>query len=70
IHKSMPSLSSFRANIPAAIEEVITKATEKDPKKRYATAAEMRQDINEMLKNKKMLRSQNWFERLLGLKGK
>ncbi|MEG0528954.1 MAG: serine/threonine-protein kinase [Bacilli bacterium] len=70
IHKSMPLLSSFRANIPVAIEEVIKKATEKDPKKRYNTAAEMRLDINEMLKNKKMLRSQNWFERLLGLKGK
>lgn len=70
INKQMPKMSSYRQNVPNSLEKIVSKATQKDPKNRYVNAAEMRDAIKDVLKNKKSLRSQNWFERLLGLKGK
>lgn len=70
VSKPLPSIELYRPNVPESISKIIDKACEKDPKNRYKTVQEMKKDLNEVLKDDKKLRSQNWFERLLGLKGK
>lgn len=43
--KDIPSLRDFDPDLPQALENVVIKATAKDPKYRYQTVAEMRQDL-------------------------
>lgn len=70
VEKPFPSLNLFRPNVPSSIVKIIEKACEKEKKLRYQNVHDMKEDIEDLLNNKKNLRSQNWFERLLGLKGK
>ena len=43
--KEIPSLRTFDPDLPQALENVVIKATAKDPRHRYSTAAEMRKDL-------------------------
>lgn len=43
--QEIPSLRDFDPDLPQTLENVVIKATAKDPKHRYKTAAEMRQDL-------------------------
>lgn len=43
--KEIPSLRDYDPDLPQALENIVIKATAKDPKHRYKTAAEMRQDL-------------------------
>lgn len=45
--KKIPPLRSIDPNIPFALERVIVRATERDPRARYATAAEFQHDLLE-----------------------
>lgn len=70
IKNPLPNARTFRPNTPEGIVSIIEKACEKDINDRYQTASEMETDIMDLLSNSKKLKSQNWFERLLGLRGK
>jgi len=50
----MPSLRAFNANIPQSVENIVLKATAKNPKERYQSAAEMLEDINTCLNPERM----------------
>lgn len=48
--QEIPSLRDFDPDLPQTLENVVIKATAKDPKHRYKTAAEMRQDLTTSLR--------------------
>lgn len=48
-HQDMPSVRATDAKIPQAMENVVLKATAKDPKQRYQSAAEMAADLKTSL---------------------
>jgi serine/threonine protein kinase len=50
INEPMPPLSRYRSDIPDRVEEVIEKATAKDPNIRYSSAGEMATDFSEALR--------------------
>lgn len=70
IQKDLPDVTSYRSSTPGELVRIINKACAKNPKNRYQSAASFKEDITKLLENKKQLRSQNWFERFFGLKGK
>jgi serine/threonine-protein kinase len=45
VHKPAPSLQRFRPEVPGCLEAVVRRALEKDPEKRYATAADFAADL-------------------------
>ena len=49
VNTPMPPLSARRAGLPAALDEVITRATEKDPEKRYADAQSLYNDFRQAI---------------------
>jgi len=51
INTPMPSLSARRAGLPAALDAVITRATAKDPDKRYTDALSMFQEFRQAIGN-------------------
>ncbi len=51
INEPMPPLSSFRSDVPLAVEQVIAKSTAKDPNQRYSSAGQMAQDFTEALRD-------------------
>jgi serine/threonine protein kinase len=51
INEPMPPLSDFRADVPLAVEQVIAKATAKDPNQRYSSAGQMAHDFSEALRD-------------------
>lgn len=70
INSPLPNVSNYRTSIPNNLVKIVNKACEKNVKLRYQNVLEFKNDIIELLKDKKRLRTQNWFERLFGLKGK
>jgi serine/threonine-protein kinase len=44
-HEDTPDIREFRPDLPESAREIIFKALEKDPDKRYQTAAEMAEDL-------------------------
>jgi serine/threonine protein kinase len=46
-----PPLRSIKAGIPRALDGAVLKALERDPERRYASAAEMRSSINDAIGN-------------------
>ena len=50
INEPMPPLSRYRSDIPDRVEDVIAKATAKDPNNRYSSAGEMASDFSEALR--------------------
>ncbi len=53
--KPLPSLRDFDPQIPQALENVVIKATAKNPKYRYQTANDMRQDLMTSLYPERMI---------------
>ncbi len=51
INEPVPPLSSFRSDIPDAVELVIMKATAKDPNARYTSASEMAKAFSDALRD-------------------
>lgn len=49
VNTPMPPLSARRAGLPAALDAVITRATEKDPEKRYADAQSLYNDFRQAI---------------------
>lgn len=70
LDKPLPDILQYRSSVPEELWNVIQKACAKDKTKRYQSAIEFKDAIEDLLKNKKKLKSQNWFERFFGLKGK
>ncbi|MBI5667491.1 MAG: serine/threonine protein kinase [Chloroflexi bacterium] len=50
INEPIPPISQFRKGVPASVEQVIARATAKDPNARYASAGEMARDFSEALR--------------------
>ena len=55
INGTPPMPSVLNPNIPGGLEQIIMKAMEKDPAKRYASATEMLYDLEEFRKNPSIL---------------
>lgn len=51
INEPMPPASLYRNDVPDEVEEVIARATAKDPNERYASAIDMAQDFRDALLN-------------------
>lgn len=63
----LPRPSSWANNLPKAIERVIVKATMKNPFDRYQNAKEMKDDLQNILLNKKRFeKHRTFFQRLFG----
>jgi eukaryotic-like serine/threonine-protein kinase len=45
VHEEAPALSRFRPGIPAALEQIVSRALKKDPAERYQTAAGLASDL-------------------------
>jgi hypothetical protein len=54
INEPMPPLTTYREDIPDAVERVISKATSKDPNNRYPSASEMALDFKEAIRHTTM----------------
>jgi serine/threonine protein kinase len=50
ITEPVPSVRSFRPDVPAGVEDVINRSTAKDPNNRYSSAGDMARDFNEALR--------------------
>lgn len=50
INEPIPPVSQFRQGVTAGVEQVIARATAKDPNARYASAGEMARDFSEALR--------------------
>lgn len=57
IKSAFPNASFFNTSVPKEIDEIIFKAVEKNPKKRYKNADEFRRAISDFLEGKKHKRS-------------
>lgn len=69
LNNSVPKLSKAYTNIPKEIDAIISKATAKNPKKRYKNCEEMQNDILNIYENKKKIKPKgNIFARFFGLK--
>jgi serine/threonine-protein kinase len=49
LNDPVPDLSSIRPDVPAALENILQKSLEKDPTRRYSSAAEMSADLKRVL---------------------
>ncbi len=70
IEQPFPNASNYRTSIPDELVKIINKACEKNPKNRFQNVKEFKDSITILLQDKKKLRTQNWFERFFGLKGR
>lgn len=58
IHVRFPSIKKYNPKTPECIENIVYKATLKNPNDRYVSAELMRKDIEKILKNPSMLEKQ------------
>ncbi len=69
IKEKLPSPKKYLPNCPKQIEDIIRKATEKDPRKRYKTANEFYQDLVKIKEHPELLKEKKgFFARLFGFK--
>ncbi len=69
VNENMPHPSEFVNDLPKSIENVILKATMKNPGDRYQSAKAMKNDLLNILTNKKkILPHRSFFEKLLGFR--
>jgi serine/threonine protein kinase len=59
INEPMPPLSNYRKDIPGRVEDVIAKATAKDPNNRYSSAGDMSADFSEAIRQTGSFAKQN-----------
>jgi serine/threonine protein kinase len=65
ISSRIPRPSSFDPAYPAELERIVLKALERDPARRYQTAAELEQDLRAYLKTERVVVSQGGIGSLL-----
>jgi serine/threonine-protein kinase len=51
INEPMPPLRTYREGVPPSVEQVIARATEKDPDRRFSSAGEMAKAFSEALRS-------------------
>lgn len=55
VHEPAPAMRSLRGNVPADLETVVAKCLEKQPKKRYRSAADVAEDLDAYLEGRPIL---------------
>ncbi|MBN2694256.1 serine/threonine protein kinase [bacterium] len=55
VYEEIPSPKSFNPNIPDRLEEIVMKALEKDPDKRYHTARDFQADLEEFVAESQLI---------------
>lgn len=65
ISSRIPRPSSFDPSYPAELERIVLKALDRDPSRRYQTAAELEQDLRAYLKTERVVVSQGGIGGLL-----
>ena len=60
-----PAPRTINEEIPEGLEEIIVRAMQKDPNKRYQSAAEMLRDIDEFKKNPSIVFEYKYFNGVL-----
>ncbi|MCQ2796270.1 MAG: serine/threonine protein kinase [Bacilli bacterium] len=69
VRDNIPYPSEFAPDLPKPIENVILKATMKNPSERYQSAKEMREDLLNILSNKKKYeKHRSFFQKLFGFR--
>lgn len=69
VKENIPHPSEFVTDLPKPIENVILKATMKNPNERYQSAKEMREDLLSILTNKKKYeKHRSFFQKLFGFR--
>ena len=68
IKDKMPSIRKFNNKVPQCIEKIINKACDKNPSNRYKSVADMRKDIDRILRDPSILKKKSFFQRLFGKK--
>lgn len=61
VNQKFPNIRKFNPHTPASIEQIIYKATKKDPFDRYPNVEYMRKDIEKILKNPLLLEEKHSF---------
>lgn len=54
MREAMPSVRAMNASVPQSVENIITRATAKDPKNRYRSTADMLQDVSTCLRSERL----------------
>lgn len=54
MREAMPSVRSMNASVPQSVENIITRATAKDPNNRYRSTADMLQDVSTCLRSERL----------------
>ena len=49
VHDPITSPSELRADLPKALDAIVLKALDRDPTRRYATAAALRADLEQLI---------------------
>ncbi len=70
IKEKFPSPKKYNSKTPACIEKIILKATMKSPNDRYKSVYNMREDIQQIVKNPSMIETKQGFFKRLFSKGK
>lgn len=69
VNNEMPLPTSLANDLPKPIENIILKATKKNPEERYQSARAMKEDLLQVLANKKKYtKHRGFFERLFGFR--
>ena len=59
-----PSAKKFNSKTPTIIDKIIQKACARDLSKRYATAFDMRKDLDRIRQEPILIKKRSFFERL------
>ena len=70
IKDKMPSVRKLNPKVPAIVEKIISKATEKNPYNRYHSCFDMRKDIDRILRDPELIKKKSFFARLFSKKEK
>lgn len=54
MREAMPSVRSMNASVPQSVENIITRATAKEPNNRYRSTADMLQDVSTCLRSERL----------------
>ncbi|MCQ2787309.1 MAG: hypothetical protein MJ199_02800 [Bacilli bacterium] len=69
VKDNIPHPSEFASDLPKPIENVILKATMKNPNERYQSVKEMREDLLDILMNKKKYeKHRSFFQKIFGFR--
>ena len=69
IKDKFPSVRKLNPKVPAIVEKIISKATDKNPYNRYHSCFDMRKDIDRILRDPDIIKKKSFFARLFSRKG-